>query len=509
MSFIFTVCLLFLPQGQPLTAEAIVEKARQAMGYDKTKIPATGLQFQGKGTFAGMPARFTLLFNRSGHYVQRTLARLSTGSGFDGNHAWIKDLGGEERIQELADRRNTIFMGLVLSGLWLDPASGMKYQLPGDAHQNGVYTLQFEHSPTETKGTIQFDSKTGLPRECHLVREARPFTVRWKETLEYAGMKWPKETVTTSGRDSVETFSYESIQPAPTFVRNPFAPIILRAKDVKYDNTRPAALVVKRAPTGHLLVKPLINGKDVGWFIFDSGAGANCLDNKTIKELGLDTFGELPAIGIGGAVKTSFCQPETIQLGRATFERPMAIGLDLAFLDAPMGVHIAGVLGYGVFHRCIVEVDMRDSQIALYDPEHFDDSKLKERWQKLYQTARVACVEAEFEGHKGIFKLDTGAANSTVAIHAPIVEKFKLLENRELKDSMSGGVGGMIKAKSGKLSYFELGGHRTENVEATFATANQGAFNTSDTLGNIGGELLKPFKLVFDYQGKRIAFLQR
>jgi hypothetical protein len=208
-------------------------------------------------------------------------------------------------------------------------------------------------------------------------------------------------------------------------------------------------------------------------------------------------------------VKTAFCQPETIQLGRATFERPMAIGLDLGFLDAPMGVHIAGVLGYGVFHRCIVEVDMRESQIALYDPDHFDDSKLKDRWQKLYQTARVACVEAEFEGHKGIFKLDTGAANSTVAIHAPIVEKFKLLENREVKDSMTGGVGGMLKAKSGNVKYFELGGHRTVNVEVVFATANQGAFNTSETMGNIGGELLKPFRLVFDYQGKRIAFVKR
>src|SRR4029077_10918602 len=117
---------------------------------------------------------------------------------------------------------------------------------------------------------------------------------------------------------------------------------------------------------------------------------------------------------------------------------------------------------------------------------------------------RVACVEAEFEGHKGIFKLDTGAAGSTVAIHAPTVEKFKLLEGRETQDTLAGGVGGNVTAKKGKLKYFELGGHRSNDVEATFATVNKGAFNSSDTLGNIGGDLLKPFKMVFDYQNKRI-----
>ncbi|MFT3880830.1 MAG: retropepsin-like aspartic protease [Gemmatales bacterium] len=174
-----------------------------------------------------------------------------------------------------------------------------------------------------------------------------------------------------------------------------------------------------------------------------------------------------------------------------------------------MGAKIAGVIGYGVFHRCTVELDMENNTVALFDPKTYDQNRVQNRWQKLYQTARVACVEAEFEGHKGIFKLDTGAAGSTVALHAPTVEKYKLLDGRQTTETLAGGVGGNVSAKSGKLKYFELGGHRTDDIEVTFATTAKGAFNSADTLGNIGGDLLKPFKLVFDYQNKRIAFIKR
>lgn len=505
---LITLLLLQSPDG-PKTADAIMQHVRQAAQISREKIPPAGLQMEGKGTYAGMPARFSVLFNKEGHFVQTTSARISTATGYDGQNAWAKDLGGEQRIQELADRRNTMFNGLLVTGLWLDPASGMTYTMKESEAQDGRYTLEFRHIPTEKIGTLVIDAKTWRPLECTLTSEIRKITIKWTGTVEYEGMKFPQVSQSFSSHDNVETLTFDSIKPAPQFVRNPYSPSISPPADVVFDNQLPAELEVKRANTGHLLVKPKVNGKDVGWFIFDSGAGAHCLDNDLVKELQLEQFGELPAIGVGGAVKTRFSQPESISLGRATLQKPMVIGLDLKFLSVPMGAKIAGIVGYGAFHRCIVEMDMEKNTIALYDPQNYDSSRVQKHWQKLYQTARVSSIEAEFEGHKGIFKLDTGAAGDTVAIHAPIVEKFKLLEGRDTKETMAGGVGGMVKARKGMLKYFELGGHRMENVEATFATSNTGAFNSADTFGNIGGEFLKPFKIVFDYQNKRIAFVKR
>lgn len=505
-----TLCLLTSQAPvATITADEVMQHVRKATGFSVNRLPATGLQLVGKGTYAGMPARYEVLFNRDGHFVQTVTSKINTGMGYDGSNAWVRDLAGEQRIQELTDRRNTLFTGLLITNLWIDAGSGMQYTLPADSLKEGVYSLSFTHTPTQMKGTVRIDGKTWLPVDCTVTVEGRKMTTKWNGSVEFLGMKFPQQIQAFSSNEGVEAFTIESIQAAPTFVRNPYAALDVVPSDTVFDNAVPAELEVKRAKTGHLLVKPKVNGKSVGWFIFDSGAGANVLANSVIKELQLEQFGELPAVGIGGAVKTHFSRPDSLTIGRATLKQPLVIGLDLAFLDIPMGEHIAGIVGYGTFHRCVVEMDMDKNTIALFDPKDYDQSRVNNRWQKLYQTARVSCVEAEFEGHKGIFKLDTGAAGSTVALHAPIVEKLKLLENRETSDSMTGGVGGMLKAKKGKLKYFQIADEKFENVEVTFATASKGAFNSADTMGNIGGDLVKPFKLVFDYQNKRIAFVRR
>ncbi len=506
---LITLCWIQSPE-QPDAAQVLIQRARQATGLTLARIPDEGIRLIGEGTYAGMPAQFLLQFTRQGHFVQKVNARISTGLGFDGTNAWVKDLGGEERLQELADRRNTIFMGLIYTGLWLDPSSGMEFSAPREKSTSAeVNVLHFTHPASEQKGTLQLSSTTGLPVSISLQREGREVTLRWSDYRDSFGMKLPGMMELLSSGEVVEKVKFTTIEPAPLSPISPYLAAVNKPKDVRFDSTQPAELIVKRAKTGHLLVKPLVNGKDVGWFIFDSGAGAHVLAKGTVKELGLEAFGELPAIGVGGTVKTNFSKPNTITLGRAEFQEPFCIALDLAFLDSVMGDHIAGIIGYGAFHRCIVEVDMEKNSVALFDPSNYDEARAQNRWQKLYQTARVACVEAEFEGHKGIFKLDTGAAGSTVAIHAPIVEKFKLLEGRETSDTVTGGVGGMLKARKGKLQYFELGGHRAENIEATFATSRIGAFDSTETLGNIGGELVKPFRIIFDYQQKRIAFVKR
>lgn len=506
---VLLVCLL-LQNPMPLaTADDVVQRVRQTSGFTLDKIPATGLQLIGKGDYAGMPAQYQLLFNRDGHFVQTVTSRLQTAIGFDGKDAWAKDIAGETRILDLSDRRIVMLSGLLLTGLWLDPGSGFRYSLPKDGWKDGIYTLAFTHVPTDFTGKLRIDGTTWLPLDYTVTIEGQELTTAWTDVIEFQGMKFPKRVESRGGHSNSESYEVESIRPAPTFVRNPHEAASVAPDDTTFDDSLPAELNVKRAKTGHLLVKPMVNGQDVGWFIFDSGAGANVLANSVIRDLKLEKFGSLPAVGVGGAVQTAFSRPESISLGRATFKGPLVVGLDLAFLDAPMGEKIGGIIGYGAFYRCIVEADMERGAVAFFNPKTYDQSRVADRWQKLYQLSRVSCIEAEFEGHKGIFKLDTGAGGSTVTIHAPIVETHKLLDNRETTESSIGGVGARVKVRKGKLKYFELAGHRTDDVMAEFAVENKGAFNSAETMGNIGGVLVKPFRIVFDYQNKRIAFVKR
>lgn len=501
--------LALQPPAPPAgTAEEVMGRVRRSTGLTREKLPEAGLELTGAGEFTGLPARYRVVFDRQGRFLLTTTARVSTASGYDGKRAWTLDVGGELRPEDLAGRDVTLFAGLLLSGMWVDPASGIRFTPKEGSSRDDSCTLNFSYASGAVEGTVKIDTTTWTPLECSFNAEGQAATYRWSGQIEYAGMKFPRRVTASSGGSVLDVMNFESARPAPPGGDTLGTPGPPRS-DAAFAPDLPARLEVRKARTGHLLVRPKVNGKDVGWFILDTGAGANVLASSAAKDLGLEQFGQLPAIGVGGAVKSHWCRLQSFTLGRLTIQEPVAVAMDLSFLDAPLGSPIAGIVGYGTFHRSVLEVDLETPAVALYDPGQYDASRVGGRWQRLYQTARVACVEAEFEGHRGIFKLDTGAAGTSVAIHAPAVEQLKLLQGREVRDAVTGGVGGNLKAKEGVLKYFKLGGVRVENVPAVFATAREGAFNSATTSGNIGGDLVKAFTVVFDYPHQRIAFLKR
>lgn len=50
---------------------------------------------------------------------------------------------------------------------------------------------------------------------------------------------------------------------------------------------------LRSCPAPCSLVKPRLNGREVGYFILDTGASGFVLDSQAADALGLDAFGEL------------------------------------------------------------------------------------------------------------------------------------------------------------------------------------------------------------------------
>jgi len=234
----------------------------------------------------------------------------------------------------------------------------------------------------------------------------------------------------------------------------------------------------------------------------------NVLHTRTARKLELETYGdEGQEWALGASVKTTWSRPKTISLGRITLQDPLVSNMELpAEVDDSNGVPIAGIIGLGMFRCSVIELDCVTAQVALFDPKTYEQERGKKNWQRLY-VSRGLGVEAEFEGHKGVFNLTTFPIN-IVAIYSQAVKKLNLLEGREVT-FISGRDGGEEAVKKGKLKYFEIGGHRHEDVEASFATSETGPSSDHDTIGTIGGGLLKPFQIVVDYQNRRIAFVKR
>lgn len=504
------IALTGIPHPQPQTADEIMQRVRKAMNFSLEKIPDTGLILKGKGIYDGVPAKIRLHFNHQGHFLLQLDSVIGTSlSGFDGKDVWSKDYDGKSELLELSKRRQSLLTGALYSGLWLNKSSGMAYTMSKNLPIPDEYLLQFTHEASQLAGIISIDKQSMLPQNCKFTSVKGEYVfITWKDTISYKGMKWPRYTEIAID-DTKCSFQWESATTATITDENPFRPQISPPTNVTFDASKAALLEVKKTASGDLLVHPLVNGQDVGWFLFSTGVEGNVLHVRTAKKLGLETYGEGHLRGVGGLMNTNYSRPKSISLGRMTLQNPLVFNIELPVnLDDAEGIPLAGIIGLGTVRCSVIELDLVNSQIALFDPKTYEQAHGKKNWQRLYVLSGLG-VEAEFEEHKGIFRLDTASQGNRVAIHSQAVKKLNLLEGREVKDIFIRGFGGEQAVKLGKLKYFKIGGHRHEEVESIFATSETGIFSNQDVIGFIGSELVKPFQIVFDYQNRRIAFVKR
>lgn len=280
----------------------------------------------------------------------------------------------------------------------------------------------------------------------------------------------------------------------------------LSARAARFELGVPAQLGVTRARSGHLLVRPRIDGLDAGWFIFDTGAGICVISTPRLVDFELAHEGPIQAIGVGGGESAQLHRARELALGPLVLDGHPLMSTDLGFLEQHLGYPISGVIGFGLLSQCVAEIDLGEARVALHDPARYELER--GTWTELDLEDRVPAVRARFERGEGLFRLDTGASG-TLTFHEPAVEKWKLLELEGLQPTSLGGVGGFVQAQRGTIEWFELGGHRHESVSVALSTSGSGVHAQGRVDGNVGGELLRPFVLVLDYPGRRIAFQKR
>lgn len=447
---------------------------------------------------AQSPARLTL--DAQGRYLLEIGGTIPMTRGFDGREAWVRELADGPRMLRLRELDEARILGEVLSGAWRAPGAFVR---AGEAREDG--TISFTTEPGRVEGTIELDRATGRVANLSM-RSGND-----RQTLSFSGWReamgvWVPSRLSISG--SVSTTVELSGEPEAAEAR--FGPA--HSEDsragAEFRAGAPAALEVRKARTGHLLVRPTINGTPTGWFIFDTGAGATVIDQATAERLGLEQFGEVPAVGNGGTVTSRFTRPATIELGAMTLKRPFAIVLDFSGIAAAMGEEIAGAIGYDLLHRAVVMIDIEAGAIELHDPAAYAGTHA---WSPLMLYERRPVIEAEFEGKRGAFMLDSGAGQMSVSFTADSVERFGLLEGREVRDGMSGGVGGMHPEKRGTVASFTLAGREHRDVPAQFKlpAKEKTADEDRSIVGVIGGGLLRKYRVVLDYAGERIALEPR
>ena len=488
-----------------LTVARLLSNVRKAIGYRKLKGFRRGFLVEEAEAASGSDARI-LWLGSAGEFRQESKPSDNRPLGFDGKFGWQVDRTGLPAPMPQRLREKLLIPAWVRSGWWLNEAAPLVFSmLPEETNDKQVaLSMKLERGLVGAK--VFVDRATWLPAKLVVEYERGPYTLILKDYAESLGFRLPQRTVTNyRGSDSeYKVKTVTEITGSNPFTVPPLPP------DTTFDNTLAAELKIAQGvpfsagSPGHYYVRPLIDGKDVGWFHFDTGSDTMHIDTKLADELKMPILGKSQSRGADGRVQdVTIRQGKTFQLGRVSFKNPIYLAMDLSERNAPPGEKRAGLVGYPLLARVVVEVTDGGRRIAVYEPASYKLSK--GAWQELSYIDLTPAVSCRFEDNReGLFQLDTGYVG-TVTFYDKFIKDENLLDGRQVHEETSIGAGGTYKVLTGSIKWFELAGHRFNNPQVEFRVSG---LSREGGAGVVGREFLSVFTIVFNYPARRIAFVR-
>lgn len=253
-----------------------------------------------------------------------------------------------------------------------------------------------------------------------------------------------------------------------------------------------------------------INDTGPFWFILDSGADSNIVDTQTAKALGIPLKDPWESRG-GGEETVTSAVGSNVSLGVGSLELHHA-EIDVVPVNAAIssaeGRIVNGLLGYDFFKLFMIEVDYMQHQVSIQEPKEFQPhSKAVAIPIQIIRGSILASAAVTMSQRciLGSFLIDT-AWRSALTFTSPFVAAEKLLQSVSSKvDSITGmGIGGTTVDTLARVPALELEQYSIENILANFSHAKAGVLSQEDFSGIIGAEILRKFKVTFDYAQYRM-----
>jgi hypothetical protein len=270
---------------------------------------------------------------------------------------------------------------------------------------------------------------------------------------------------------------------------------------ISFPDDRPHQLEAKRAPTGQMLIKARI-GSEPRWWVFDTGASEAVVDAGFASQLGVAPVGESLVTSMFGQELGKVYRIPRLELGAVAVEGMAAVATDLKALSGAVSEPLAGILGFELLSRSIVEFEVGEGRVSIGSPA----SAPTVEWFPLELLDRHPVLEGAIERLTGRLRLDTGAGPGLI-VNRWVSETNGFMAGR----STSPIAGTPFEARVGSVEQLRVGGYTTGPVGTLFVMGGGGpiaaVFNDRDLLGNVGAEVLGRLRAVFDYQRGRIALV--
>jgi len=275
---------------------------------------------------------------------------------------------------------------------------------------------------------------------------------------------------------------------------------------------RVASIPIEVNGENKIFLQARVNNSVPLTFLLDSGAGSGLvLYFKAAQALGLNLQGKGKGSGAGEATfETKSVKGVSLRLPGVEMNNQTVVVFPPDKTSVGFGRVVDGVIGYTLFSRYVVELDYQAKVVNLYEPKTYEYTGSGESIPvKIMSNVSFARVKIPIDGRKpieGDFIVDLGAARYTIIFNTPLVESQKLLAvpQKTMKEPGAEGVGGEVKLLVGRLPQLQLGRFTITDPVVHFAQDRKGVFASSEFSGVIGGELLRRFKVIFDYAHKRM-----
>jgi hypothetical protein len=263
----------------------------------------------------------------------------------------------------------------------------------------------------------------------------------------------------------------------------------------------------------NILIQIRINHSRPIWFIFDTGASINVINERMVKSLGLTPKGAVNLNGGGGSVGGTTIEGTSISLpGVEAFNQTIA-AIPLDALSAYSGRNIQGLVGNNFIQNFVVEIDYAKQTLIFHDPQTYNLANSRDAIE-IVNRGGIPYVKAEISpgGRNTItdlFEIDTGS-NGIFSINRPFAEKHQLLKiipQANMVEGIGGaGVGGEMKNIDARIDSVRLGQYILSKPVVSISQDEEGIGASADA-GFIGTDLLRRFTLIIDYQSHRMKLL--
>jgi len=281
---------------------------------------AAEVQLSGKAEMGGEKLDFKMTLSDSQQFINQIDGYQSMLTGFDGQSFWRIENGVGPLEIDFSEKEIWIAIHWILSGYWLQEDAPLDWQSDPKTG-NAIFTLQggqlqlltdislakIKASKSAKLNIKQAVNQNPLPTKITVINLPQELTVSFSGRQQLSGLSLPQK-VTIIGIGQVESFEIQQAQiMRPSLTSNSprdrlakFERPLYRAKNTNFDLTESPEITIKQAKSGHIFVKPLINGEQVGWFLFDSGAGSSMLTQELIDKFDFERVANTVTGGIGG-----------------------------------------------------------------------------------------------------------------------------------------------------------------------------------------------------------------